>query len=313
MYLLSASRPCWSVRRVLTRGQGALLDGGRRSSNLSLEADIVVAWNRVLRRVRRTLSRRRPEKSEHPAPESPLAAEASAAAKPGATKKPSVPAVHPVVSEVRRQKITYLPVGALNDLYEAAAQADEEDRPGVLLEAGCALGGSAIVLAQAKKPSRPLHVHDVFGMIPPPSDEDGTDIHKRYEKISGGKAVGIGGSTYYGYEDDLLGKVRDTFAAFDLPVEANNVTLVQGLFQDTIIGDEPVAIAHIDGDWYESVRTCLTRIGPRLPSGGVMIIDDYFYWSGCRKAVDEFLAEHPGEYHTRRRTRLHIVKGEQPG
>jgi asparagine synthase (glutamine-hydrolysing) len=145
-------------------------------------------------------------------------------------------------------------------------------------------------------------------MIPPPTEEDGSDIHQRYEKITSGQAVGIGGSTYYGYEDDLVAKVQGTFSAFGLPVDANNVTLVKGLFQDTIVGDEPVAIAHIDGDWYESVRTCLTRIGPRLPSGGVMIIDDYFYWSGCRKAVDEFLAEHPGEYHTRRRTRLHIVK-----
>ena len=277
-------------------------------TDISLEADTVVAWTKVLGRVRRTLSRARADEADRPAPETAPVAEAGPQAKDGAAKKPPVPPVHPIVTEVRRQKITYLPVGALNDLYEVATQADDEDRPGVFLEAGCALGGSAIVLSQAKRPSRPLHVHDVFGMIPPPTEEDGTDIHKRYEKITAGKAVGIGGSTYYGYEDDLMTKVRDTFAAFDLPVEANNVTLVQGLFQDTIVGDEPVAVAHIDGDWYESVRTCLTRIGPRLPSGGVMVIDDYFYWSGCRKAVDEFLAEHPGEYHTRKKTRLHIVK-----
>ncbi len=75
------------------------------------------------------------------------------------------------------------------------------------------------------------------------------------------------------------------------------------MFQDTITGDEPVALAHIDGDWYESVRTCLERIGPRLSPGGVMVIDDYFYWSGCRTAVDEFLAKHPDDYRTvRRRT-----------
>ena len=80
------------------------------------------------------------------------------------------------------------------------------------------------------------------------------------------------------------------------------------MFQDTITGDEPVALAHIDGDWYESVRTCLERIGPRLSPGGVMVIDDYFHWSGCRTAVDEFLAKHPDDYRTVRRTRLHIEK-----
>jgi asparagine synthase (glutamine-hydrolysing) len=56
------------------------------------------------------------------------------------------------------------------------------------------------------------------------------------------------------------------------------------------------------------VRTCLERIGPRLSPGGVMVIDDYFHWSGCRTAVDQFLAKHPDDYRTVRRRRLHIEK-----
>ena len=213
-----------------------------------------------------------------------------------------------MVAAVRASKLTYLPVGALNDLFEAARRADADGRPGILLEAGCALGGSAVVLATAKQPERPLHVHDVFGMIPPPGEQDGADIHERYQKISSGRAAGIGGEKYYGYEADLITKVDETFTAFGVPTRENTVRLIKGLFQDTIAGDEPVALAHIDGDWYESVRTCLDRIGPRLPTGGVMVIDDYFYWSGCQTAVDEFLAEHAGQYRTVRRTRLHIEK-----
>jgi hypothetical protein len=199
-------------------------------------------------------------------------------------------------------------VAALNDLYEAALAADAQDRPGAFLEAGCALGGSAMVITQAKAPGRPLYIYDVFGMIPPPTDEDGPDIHERYEKIKSGQAAGIGGDPYYGYEEALMDRVRDTFATLGLPVDDNAVTLVKGLFQDTITGDDPVALAHIDGDWYDSVRTCLERIGPRLSPGGIMVIDDYFYWSGCRTAVDEFLAAHPDDYTTATHTRLHIVK-----
>lgn len=251
----------------------------------------MVAWRKVAGRLKRRLVGR-----------------PAAVAQKVARKKPSVPPIHPIVRQVRKRKLTYLPVAALNDLFEAAATAERENRPGIFLEAGCALGGSAIVLAKAKDPKRPLYIHDVFGMIPPPTDEDGPDIHKRYEKIKSGRAAGIGGGTYYGYETDLLDKVRETFTTFELPVAGNAITLVKGLFQDTLTGDEPVALAHIDGDWYESVRTCLDRIGPRLPSRGVMVIDDYFYWSGCRKAVDEFLAAHPDDYRTVRRTRLHIEK-----
>ena len=29
---------------------------------------------------------------------------------------------------------------------------------------------------------------------------------------------------------------------------------------------------------------------PRLQSGGVCIVDDYGYWGGSKKAVDEYLA-----------------------
>lgn len=221
---------------------------------------------------------------------------------------PRISPVHPVVAKVRKQHLTYVPKKALNDLFEAAVTADREDRQGVFLEAGCALGGSALVLAQAKDPTRPLFVHDVFGMIPPPSEADGEDVHERYEAIKSGSSPGLGDDPYYGYESDLIGKVRDTFLRFELPLEENSVHLVEGLFEDTIVGDEPVALAHIDGDWYESVRICLERIGPRLVPGALMVIDDYDMWSGCRRAVDEFLASNPGRYRTVRHHRLHIER-----
>jgi Macrocin-O-methyltransferase (TylF) len=216
--------------------------------------------------------------------------------------------VHPIVRRVKRQRLTYLPVGALNDLFEDAVAADQARRPGVFLEAGCALGGSAIVIARAKDPSRPLLVHDVFGMIPAPTSADGEDVQQRYETIRSGEAVGLGGDTYYGYEPDLKAKVREAFERFRLPLEENSISLVEGLFEDTLVGDDPVALAHIDGDWYESVLTCLERIGPRLAPGAPMVIDDYDMWSGCKRAVDEFLAGHPNEYRTARRSRLHIER-----
>ena len=286
----------------------------RVARQATLTPVVAVTLRKVARRLRRAVKRRLRGAPAAEVKRAPAAKKAAKAAKPAEArqkaraKEPQPAPLDPVVTEVRRRKLTYLPVGALNDLYEAARAADAQQRPGILLEAGCALGGSAVVLATAKVQDRPLHVHDVFGMIPPPTDEDGEDIHRRYETIASGKAVGIGGDPYYGYEEDLVTKVDRTFTELGVPTADNAVRLVQGLFQDTITGDEPVAVAHIDGDWYESVRTCLNRIGPRLPSGGVMVIDDYDYWSGCRTAVDEFLAEHPDEYRTVRRTRLHIEK-----
>jgi asparagine synthase (glutamine-hydrolysing) len=58
----------------------------------------------------------------------------------------------------------------------------------------------------------------------------------------------------------------------------------------------PVALAHIDVDWYDPVKTCLTRIFPFLAVGGSMIVDDYYSWGGAKKATDEFLATIPNQF-----------------
>jgi len=213
-----------------------------------------------------------------------------------------------IATAVRDASLTYLTHSALCDLYELGRDAERSGMDGIFVEAGCALGGSAIVLAAAKHPERSLHVYDVFGMIPPPSDRDGADVQARYQTILGGQSEGIGGNRYYGYETDLMGIVTENFARFDLPVERNNVCLIKGLFQDTMRLERPVALAHIDGDWYDSVTTCLTRIAPMLVPGGVMVIDDYDAWSGCKRAVDDFCASHAGEFETRRRARLQLVR-----
>ena len=177
----------------------------------------------------------------------------------------------------------------------------------MIIEAGTARGGSAIAMASAKDPSRPMKVYDVFGRIPPPTEADGEDVHARYRKINGGEATGLGGEIYYGYRDNLYQEVTDSFARLGVPVGENNVELVKGLFEDTIDIDGAVAFAHLDGDWYESTLTCLERILPHLVPGGRIVLDDYFHWSGCRKAVNDYFANRDG-YHLERRNKMHILK-----
>jgi asparagine synthase (glutamine-hydrolysing) len=54
--------------------------------------------------------------------------------------------------------------------------------------------------------------------------------------------------------------------------------------------------------------TCLRRIEPHLVSGGVLVIDDYEDWSGCRKAIDDYFASRHGEFLFEMKSRLHIVR-----
>ena len=213
-----------------------------------------------------------------------------------------------VVRQVRKRRLTYLGYDALSDLERAVHRLESAGVPGIIVEAGCALGGSTVVLASAKRPDRPLRAYDVFGMIPPPSAVDGHDIQARYRTVVRGESRGIEGDRYYGYEDDLRGKVESALRSFGLDLEERRIELVEGLFQETLRLDGPVALAHIDADWYESVKTCLERIAPHLPAGGVLVVDDYDHWSGCRKAVDEFFADKRDRFAFVRRARLHIVR-----
>jgi asparagine synthase (glutamine-hydrolysing) len=215
--------------------------------------------------------------------------------------------VEETIARVREEHLTYLKPTHLRTLAATVLDADRRGLPGLVIEAGTALGGSAIVMAAAKDPGRPMKVYDVFGMIPPPTDQDGPDVHARYEKIAGGGAKGVGGELYYGYRDDLLEEVTASFARHGVPVGEHGVELVQGLFEDTVHVDEPVALAHLDGDWYESTMTCLARIAPHVVPGGRIVLDDYYKWSGCRTAVDEYFAAHDG-FRLEHGAKLHAVR-----
>jgi hypothetical protein len=213
-----------------------------------------------------------------------------------------------VVRQVRAQRLTYLEPAALVELYEAVRRIETDGRPGIMIEAGVALGGSAVLLAAAKGEKRPLHLYDTFEMIPPPSPSDGPDAHQRYDTITTGKAVGIKGDHYYGYRDNLLDSVANTFSKFRLPPEENRVSFWKGYFQDTLVINEPVALAHIDCDWYDSVMWCLEQIVPNLVVGGTLVIDDYEAWSGCRKAVDAYFADQRESFSFAMQSRLHIAR-----
>jgi asparagine synthase (glutamine-hydrolysing) len=199
--------------------------------------------------------------------------------------------------EVVKQKLTYLTPQKLARLEASASAVVEKRIPGDILEFGVALGGSAIILADfAKQGGRQFHGFDVFGMIPPPtSDKDRADAKSRYETIASGASAGIGGDKYYGYRDDLFGDVCKAMARHGVPVDGKVVTLHKGLFEDTVPRTpvQQVALAHVDCDWYDPVKFCLEYLGSRLSPGGMIIIDDYHDYSGCRTATDEFLRSRP--------------------
>jgi O-methyltransferase len=74
---------------------------------------------------------------------------------------------------------------------------------------------------------------------------------------------------------------------------AKRFKLVEGWFADTLAAfapEEPIAVLRLDGDWYDSTLQCLTALYPHVMRGGLIIIDDYFTWDGCARAVHDYLS-----------------------
>lgn len=198
-----------------------------------------------------------------------------------------------LIAAIRSVHLTYCGFPKLENISESVDRVVREGVKGDFIEAGVALGGSAILLGRLKSSDVTLRLYDVFGMIPPPGDKDGQDAHQRYQVIRSGTSPGLGGDMYYGYVDSLMEKVILNLSRWGLSCEDHHIELNPGLFQHTLRPPGPVAFAHIDCDWYESVSTCIDRIVPLLAKGGVIVFDDYESYSGCRRAVDELMGRRP--------------------
>ena len=66
---------------------------------------------------------------------------------------------------------------------------------------------------------------------------------------------------------------------------------VPGLYKDTLAAADTgtIALLHADADWYESTMNILDNLWSRMVPGGIVVFDDYNFWSGCKQAVTEFL------------------------
>ncbi len=205
--------------------------------------------------------------------------------------------ISPEAAQVRRDGLTYLDKRKIAAIERELRRIRRQRVPGDIVEFGIALGGSGVLLAKAAvADGRRFRGYDVFGMIPAPtSEKDDEKSKNRYETIRSGAATGIGGGDYYGYVDNLYDRVTETFRRYGVPADGDRVALVKGLFDQTWPQHpvDTVAFAHIDCDWYDPVRYCLEAIADRVPTGGVIVLDDYFEYGGSRTATDEFLARRP--------------------
>ena len=162
---------------------------------------------------------------------------------------------------------------------------------GAIVECGVWRGGSMFAAARTllnlHDCTRELYLYDTFSGMPAPTEKD-----KRHTDGASAASILLDPKEEMTRANAGLDIVQATMARSGYPSE--RVHFVQGKVEDTIPGVAPASIAllRLDTDWYSSTLHELEHLYSRLVPGGVLIIDDYGWWEGARRAVDEFFSRH---------------------
>ena len=160
--------------------------------------------------------------------------------------------------------------------------------PGAIVECGVWRGGSmqavALALLGRGVDDRELHLFDTFEGMTEPSEKDvRRDGKSAVDVLAQSPKSGVFWAIA-GLDDVRAGMAETLYPP-------QRIHFHPGRVEDTVPAEAPdeIAILRLDTDWYESTRHELEHLYERVPSGGVLLIDDYGYWQGAREAADEFL------------------------
>jgi len=183
--------------------------------------------------------------------------------------------------------------GQIIELHKLLEEIFKNKIDGDIVECGTWRGGLACLMLQSiidnTEHAKKLYVYDTFeGMtIPEEIDvscegENATDTFARWamknNETSKWCRAGIKVVEFN------LNRITENYK--------NYTDLIKGKVEDTLVNKknlpEKICLMRLDTDWYQSTKIELETFYPMLSIGGIIIVDDYNYWQGQQKAVDEF-------------------------
>ncbi len=163
---------------------------------------------------------------------------------------------------------------------------------GAIVECGVWKGGSTMAMALALRnlgdESRELYLYDTFSGMSAPTDVDVSIDGAKADDTFSQTKISEDSSDWY---SSSLGEVKENLFTTGYP--KGKIHFIKGKVEDTIPTKVPngIAVLRLDTDWYESIKHEMTHLFPLLKQNGVLIIDDYGYWEGARKAIDEYISD----------------------
>ncbi len=182
----------------------------------------------------------------------------------------------------------------LYGLIESVVYIVKNNIQGSFVECGVWKGGSMMAIAETLLhlgvSDRQLFLYDTFAGMTPPTGEDVDQLNRDAASQLRKDETKKADSNIWAYSS--LSEVKQNIATTGYPLE--NINFIQGDVLKTIPATMPndIALLRLDTDWYESTKHEMEYLYPKLQQKGVLIIDDYGFWKGSRKAVDEYISEH---------------------
>jgi O-methyltransferase len=178
---------------------------------------------------------------------------------------------------------TMIGMQRLSNLQACVEDVIQRGVPGDVIETGVWRGGACIfmrgILKAYGETQRRVWVADSFQGLPRPRNE--VDKHDISGRLHAFRELAV-----------TLDQVKANFSHYGLLDE--QVQFLKGWFCDTLpeAPIERLAVARLDGDMYESTMDAIQALYPKLSVGGYLIVDDYSFIPACKKAVDDYRAEH---------------------
>lgn len=215
----------------------------------------------------------------------------------GKSGRPAAFELAPELDEFDRETIriarpfTMTSLQRLQALILATRHVIRRNVPGAIVECGVWRGGSMLTAARTLLKSgsagRHLYLYDTYAGMPAAEQMD-------VRRVDGMAAATLLADPTE-EQTRAIAPLSVVKEAMGLSGYASALThYVVGPVEETIPATDPgpIALLRLDTDWYSSTRHELEHLYPRLSPGGVLIIDDYGYWDGARRAVDEYFANH---------------------
>lgn len=182
----------------------------------------------------------------------------------------------------------------LYGLIESVQYLIKNNISGAFVECGVWKGGSMMAIAETLLAlgvnDRELYLYDTFEGMTAPTEADVDQLNRDAASQLKQDASKKAESMVWAYSG--LEEVKQNIARTGYP--SDKIHFIQGDILKTIPAQMPgkTALLRLDTDWYESTKHEMEHLYPLLVSKGILIIDDYGFWKGSKKAVDEYLQLH---------------------